>query len=84
MALVRHLESSPWPVYNGGSRCKNFVQGEERECSEELASYLCDTFPGYFELVKPKKAKAAAPKAPAKNRAMKEPVKRTRKKAVKK
>ena len=79
MALVRHLESSPWPVYNGGSRCKGFEQGEVRECSQELADYLVGTFPGCFSIegedAKPP-PESAAVAAPSKDRSVKAPAKK--------
>ena len=76
MPDIRHLESSPWAVYNGGSGCKGFAQGEVREVSEELAGYLLATFPGCFEEVGGKAAKSAAVSKPAKNAAAKAPAKR--------
>ncbi|QDP48286.1 MAG: hypothetical protein Unbinned4944contig1000_10 [Prokaryotic dsDNA virus sp.] len=75
MVKVRHLASSPWPVYNGGSGCKGFAQGEVRECSEDQAEYLLGTFPGCFEKVE-EKAISAAVQSPPKTTAAKAPRKR--------
>ena len=76
MVIVRHLEGSAWTVYNGGSECKGFAQGEEREMTRELADYLISTFPGHFKIVSDKAAKGAAVAAPEKTAAMKAPAKR--------
>ena len=73
MPMVHHLDTSPWNVYNGGSECKGFKQGESREVSKELADYLVGTFPGCFEVVK---AQAVEIEKPEVNRAMKAPKKR--------
>ena len=76
MPVVRHLEGSAWTIYNGGSECKCFAQGEEREMTRELADYLVTTFPGHFKIVSDKAAKGAAVAAPEKTAAMKAPAKR--------
>ena len=75
MPAVRHLTTSSWPVYNGGSRGKNFAQGEGREVSDDLAEYLINTFPGCFEIVT-KKTKSAAVGKPTKAAVAKAPRKR--------
>ena len=74
MPSLRHLESSPWAVYNGG--CRGFAQGEVREVSEDVAEFLLDTFPGCFERVGGKATKSAAVAAPKKTAAMGAPAKR--------
>ena len=76
MPSIRHLESSPWAVYNGGSQCKGFVSGEVRQLPEDVAEYLLSTFPGCFERVGGKTTESAAVAAPEKHAAAKPPAKR--------